>query len=280
VIAPFSTNTDGSDLRTAWITDPTLQIAANTLAGLSIGWTATTGQVIQNGGAKMWYSTGTGKNADAATAAPTLSTAQTTAFNIAIEYEFAGVNQVGLIIGDSLSDGYFTSATLLALDTYHQQYSQRAGIPIIATADYGSNSNEWTTYTQERWQRLIASGHTIDFAVVEIGSNDANNGATLAAFQGYVASIVANIKSLGINRIYFNTVAPRALTGTNETNRVAYNTWLASRPFGIRGVFDVDALLSDPATPANLRSGYAGGDTVHWSPYAHFRASLAWAPIG
>lgn len=280
VIAPFSTNADGSDLRTAWITASGSQIAANTLAGLSIGWTATSGQVIQNGGAKMWYSTGTGKNADAATAAPALSTAQTTAFNIAIEYEFAGTNQVGLVIGDSLTDGYFTSATLLALDTYHQNYSQRASIPIITTADYGSNANEWVTLSQERWQRILASGHTIDFAVVDLGSNDANNGATLAAFQGYVSSIVANVRSLGINRIYFNTIAPRALTGTNETNRVAFNTWLASRPFGIRGVFDVEALLADPAALASLRSGYAGSDTVHWSQLAHQRASLAWAPIG
>jgi lysophospholipase L1-like esterase len=124
--------------------------------------------------------------------------------------------------------------------------------------------------------RWANSGLTIDFAVIELGSNDANGSVALGTYQANMAAIIANVRALGIRDIYVNTVTPRSLTTTPEAIRVSYNSWLKAHPFGVLGCHDAAEAVQDPAAVTALRTDYAlSGDTVHWSVDGHQRVGNA-----
>jgi hypothetical protein len=146
-LGAFSTAADGaSETVTAWVTDSALQLNANTMHIVAMGWTTSATQTARGTGL-IWYTSGAGKNADAATASPSLSTASNVQLGyIALEYEFSGSQRVGIALGDSLTEGYGAATnTILNAGTWHQRFSQRTGIPMCSSGVFGSQTSAWTS---------------------------------------------------------------------------------------------------------------------------------------
>lgn len=270
--------TGATDTVSAWVTDPTLQFVAGQGSMLAIGWTSAA-TTYASGAVAMYFSSGAGKNTDAGVAAPSLTFATSPRLTWRVEYEFAGSTSIGIVWGDSLTEGYdpdnTTTANLTMNKTWHQLVSQRMGIPICVSGWYGSATSSWTAVANNIYQQWVNSGLTIDFVIIDLGSNDASGGAGLATYQANLALIVGIAKTLGIPNVYLCTIAPRGLTGTPETNRLAYNAWLRTHPLDVQGVFDFDLALAASLGGSALASGYGCSDGVHWTPVGHHVAANA-----
>lgn len=269
--AAFSTAADGSEYVGPWITDAAAQFQPNVYHLLSMGWTT----AAANGGrsnAKYWFLSGAGAAAKAGQANPgAMSNTSVTAFDMRIEYEADTIGAVLYVVGDSNSEATSAqSATSPAVPQIwcHQALFGRKGAAVnaarggAATVDL-RNSASW------EWTR-IGTDVTPDCAVIDLGTNDCQQGRALTTYQQYYGEIVALLRSrFGANLpIYGSTVPPRNFatdtTGNaNEALRISYNTWLRSLPLGLAGILDFDKALRDPANERQLLALYAGPDGLH-----------------
>lgn len=254
---------------TAWVTDPLLQFSSpGTLYTISHTWSKTAGSVCYYGSGGSWYST---TMADSTATAPTFTYFAGVAFNMTLEYEFVGSNKIGVATGDSIAEGYGARFNFMS---WHQQFSMRSGMPMCMSADWGSQTSDWSggAVTEPRWKRIKDAGLDIDFAINALGTNDASVSNAIGNFQTNIAGISARMRSeWAVRDIYLATIVAAGRTGTPETTRAAYNTWLRSgQPFEA-GVFDFADLL-DNGTALRTDSSMDG---LHWNPTGHYRASRA-----
>lgn len=267
---PFSTPPTGDVYVTDWNDDPTAQIAAGGAYLVSMGWTKDGGDFpLRYGAGGMFYST---TASDATVLSPTLTTADNVAFSVSLEYEFEGANRVGIAIGDSLTEG---AKAGLNLNSYHQRLSRRIGSPIALSAAYGSQTYQWATApnASDAFQRIDDADLNLDFAIIALGSNDANSSIDLATFQSRLTTIIARVKArFGVHDVYLCTVAPRNFAEGPEAVRVAYNQWLATLSYPL---IDIADEVADPANPIALRPDSNAGDGTHWSSMGNWRAQKA-----
>lgn len=273
-IGAFTSPADGSSTVTGWVTSPSAQIAPNTITLLSMGWTKANSTTIVNGSGSMFYNSGA-SGAGSQNAGTIV--AQNIAFGIMLEYEFVGSKRSGLAVGDSLTEG---KGAGFGFQTWHQVLSRRTKTPIAATGAFGRSAYQFQSPTIEAWQRIINAGLTLDFAVVQLGTNDIAAGTDLPTMQASIGNIVGILRTqLGIREVYFNNIAPRGdFSSAQETQRQSYNTWLQGQPFGIAGVFDVSSRLESAVGAASLRADSDLGDHVHWTTTGNWRAAQAVNP--
>lgn len=269
----FASPADGSDFVTDWVTAVPAQLAANDLQLVSMGWTKATTTNIRNGPGTMWFGT---NDADAGSMTPAgFGPASNIAFAVAIEYEFTSGQRIGLALGDSLTEGQAAGGTL---NLWHQRLSRRIGAPVALTAASGTTSGQWVSPSAPAWSRLENAGLTIDYAIVQLGVNDAFNSVTLAAYQANMRWIISRLRTtLGIRDIYLVNIAPRGATAGSaiENSRVALNTWLNAGPTEARAVFDVDAAVASGIAANTIRADADSGDGLHWSSVGQWRAAHA-----
>jgi lysophospholipase L1-like esterase len=217
VLAGFSVPVDGTDYVSPWIDDPAQQFAPGVDKLLSWGTAITaTGTGYTRGGATqatLVGANGSATSANVSSGGVSITKAHVLG-DVRMEYEFVGANPVGLFIGDSITDGNgdgdLTSGQngTLPHETWPGAGALKNGFCAINLGISSANSSG-TFSALSKWSFTRADLATTvpDFAVIALGANDL--GSTAATIQGWQATVIANVKSLGIKRIYLATVTPR-----------------------------------------------------------------------
>jgi hypothetical protein len=161
--------------------------------------------------------------------------------DVRIEYEFVGENPIGLYLGTSLTAGLMTLGGVYVFgnagsdESWPQAVGLRlghgistSGVPGAVTATFTqgggnvySTNRAWSRFLDPTYPTLVwTGGCTPDYAVIDLGGNDANPAigtVSLATFQANIAAIIAVLNALGIYRIFICTVPPLAPnTGFNS----------------------------------------------------------------
>jgi len=279
-LAPFTTPTDGSEFVSAWVTDPAAQLPSDHISLLSFGYSMASTQMVGSGQSRWFFSNGGGITAKGQAGATTVTAMGHYAqpyWDIRIEYDFAGPNPIGLVLGDSLSAPLNSVGNgMVSYEAWHQLAASRARIPVMGSGQAGASINILSDPTSFVVSRAIGLGINYDFVVLEFGSNDVAAGTPLAVIQPFYATAVSWLKNtVGIKNVLLTTIAPRGLATTPESNRVALNAWLRAAPYGCPLAVDFDRILADPADPTNLRAEYKTPDGVHWTVSGHGAAAAA-----
>jgi lysophospholipase L1-like esterase len=113
------------------------------------------------------------------------------------------------------------------------------GFPYVTFARASDRLAYWVGATgrdYSRLQQLAATGAST--VIIALGINDTSTGATAAATEGYMTTLISQIHALGISNVIITTLTPYATstddyaTTTNQTTnvdnsvRVAYNDYV------------------------------------------------------
>ena len=258
-LAGFVTAADGSEYVSAWVTDPAAQISADKHSLLSVGWSCTASQTnVRTSGTCYWNqggSTGGGN-----TLLSSASFILNGIYDIWVEYEFVGSNPVTLYIGDSLTQGFASARPVF--DAYPTMHANANGALAVVAGFNGTVTAEWLTPSD--WKYAKWAGLTIDNVVLMMGTNDNNSSVAVATIQANLLTIIANLRAMGVKRIFVGTLPPRNYSaGALETGRSTLNTWLRALPANVLGCFDFDRATRNPTTPLNIDTDFNSGDNTH-----------------
>ncbi len=273
---PGTLATSGTtDLTTPWITNAG-EITPRTPFVLSVGLTASAG------GSGIMMSDIYGGMQFGATSTTQAGVAVPVAgynyagfpLDIRMEYEVLATAKdlVAFVIGASGESGYSGSGDLSssaralndAVDAWPSVWASQQGYHVTNAGLFGSATTDWTSGSGRPYTRFDLATTVPDIAIIgSQASNDINLGTSVSTIVSNYYTIVANLKALGIKRIFGLTIPPRNLAGANETNRIAFNAFMRAIPDGLEDVFDVDLALRDPTARASLLSDLVSADTVH-----------------
>lgn len=216
---------DSSVVWSSWITDAGQQFAA--LTDKVIGWghsNANTGTGVAYGDSTQFYrAAGNGNAGNATLTSPTLTTQGL--LDIVIEYEMASTGQIALAVGDSNTIGYTPSAPPLfpsagAGALPHEAWpgvaGELGGFAAVNIAVGSTTLTEFATTYPRLWDRLNLASVPFDFAVICLGTNGLSD-ANLSQFVTDFLAINAKLRTLGIKRIFWTDIPPRALTAQFST---------------------------------------------------------------
>ncbi|WP_368497966.1 SGNH/GDSL hydrolase family protein [Herbiconiux sp. A18JL235] len=256
-----------------WIDPGTQLVAAHTPYLLSIGFTAPAGATLATNPGLSWLATGVGASTDAAAIGTPRAerSADLSYFDVWIEYEFAGDAPVLLSIGHSLNaPGTLSPAehpTRGEQTAWPQQWAISNDAVAVSLAAPGSLSSLFAGGS-ELWQQY-GDDLEPDIVTVWAASNDIARGRQLADIQNDWGAVVTRVRTLWPDAtVYAMTEPPRALSGAEESTRLAWNAWLSTLPYGIDRVVDADFLLRDPQQPDRLRSD-VDADGIHFTARGH-----------
>lgn len=230
------TPADGSEWISPWISE---QLSAGTQYLLSLGFTAATGQ-------RLYYHVGNSwSNASAASAADLTAGGGSglPVLDVWIEAETLSGTPVVASIGDSIACGVGAKSSVA--DSWIAKYAwDRRALPVHWGGSSETLSNSLNA-GDPKWARWPETAKA-DAVIVALGSNDIfGAGTTLGTLQTQLAQLAPILKAYVSDTIHLGTITPRtAVTGTQEDTRRGYNTWLRSRPLGVRDVFDFAAAVS------------------------------------
>ncbi|TCJ41406.1 SGNH/GDSL hydrolase family protein [Parafrankia sp. BMG5.11] len=202
------------------------------------------------------------------------------AFLTGVEVEAAPKSRVILAFGDSITDGYLSSA-----DT-NRRYPDRLADRLIARSgsrspnviNAGISGNRLladgriATMGQSalgRFDRDVLSVPGVSHVIVLEGINDIGVGGavppTTADLIGAYRQLIARARSQGI-KVIGGTLLPYEGAAyfheNGEVVRQALNAWI--RQSGeFDGVIDFDAALRDPTNPRRMRVEFQAGDWLH-----------------
>jgi hypothetical protein len=222
---------------TSWFTPPNTAVAY-ALQGLSIGITSSVDSKMNFSSSPGWTwhgATGAGCAAAAGNAAAPAGTGTASPYlsvlDIRLEYEFVGDNQIGFFVGTSITSGWIgTSGTAFGHmgpdNTWPHIAALRLGHHAINGGVGGATAANFTSTSALAWTRFdlganVNSGVSCvpDYAVIDLGVNDCFAGPVgfgaattlcpdLATFQANIQTIIANLQTAGITRIYICTQPP------------------------------------------------------------------------
>lgn len=213
----FTAPTDGTDYVSEWVTDSAKQFVKGKGIVLSWGVTAPTGgSGVGQGWRQAWAVTSGSGSALAGSQNPAGAFVSGTVLlgDIRLEYEFSGVQEIGLFIGDSISAGQGDGniANDYPSTLYHETLvgaaEQRGGFAAINAGIPGSGAGLWGASTNWCWTRLDLATTVPDFAVIELGTNDVGSGATLSNIQATTLGYIQRLRGLGVSRIFLCTIPP------------------------------------------------------------------------
>lgn len=223
-----------TELVTPWFTPPAGAVAY-AFQGVSMGFTCgTDGKMnIDEVPGWTWHSaTNTGQASSAGNAAvPTGGTASPyiVPFDIRMEYEFVGRNQIGWVLGTSLTNGFLQTTGTAAPyghmgpdNMWTQMAGNRLGHNLINGGIGGGSLASYTTSTSRlSWTRFndpttgtLFGGTFPDYAVIDMGINDSSTNALapLATFQSNYQTLIGQLQSAGFSKIVACTVPAGFLT--------------------------------------------------------------------
>jgi hypothetical protein len=214
VLNSFTTNADGTEFVTPWVTDPTLMPTPYTPYLFSFGWTSSATQVGKS--SNWWaFTSGAGSSANAGnqTLAGVTTTDSAPILSFRIEYEVATAQPVGMVLGDSLSECDTGGASVPLFASWPQAYALQVGAPMSQVAFGGRQTADFANPATRYWTCWSTLGLNVDYAIIALGMNDLTAGVGLGTFQTNYATIVAALRAAGINRIYGSTIIPRSQAG-------------------------------------------------------------------
>lgn len=283
-VADGGTATSGTEFVSAWITNSAHQFQANTHT--MVGWNFSStggGNGLAVKASRYGYRNNTAGAASSISVSSGANYVTTTgAFDVRIEFEFVGTNPVGLFIGASNDEGFIsgtgvgsvaineeTNAYITPQESWPGVFGLRNNALWVNAAICGATETPFMASNRLAITRFDLATTIPDFAVINLGANSILAGTAVATVQSNVSTVVGVVRGLGIKRIFLTTMQPAALSGTNETNRQTYNTWVRSVPMGVNGILDFDFLLRDPANTVNLRPEFALADNAHIKKIGH-----------
>ena len=224
VPAPGATELGTTEYVSPWVSSSTFALSPNTFYGLTFGFTCA-GVQVNNSLTPGWSWVGTGSAAAALAAAAPGTTAQPYSqyLDVRMEYEFAGTNEVGLFIGNSLTSGWLNTITgssgqghMGTDNTWPQQAALRLGHHAmnggIGAAGLATGPAPFASVANLAFTRFFApeSGSTAfaslpDYAVIDNVVIDATAQVSLGTYQAAMLSLIARLRTLGIPRIYVAT---------------------------------------------------------------------------
>lgn len=228
----FAVPVDGTDYVSPWVTAPALQFVKDQPTLLS--WdtaTAATGTGLGQSVRQVYHLGGSTGAANLATLAPVGGTITGAAAlgDLRIEYEYLGVEETILFVGDSITQGASTgneAATnqgVLHHEAWPGVAGAKGGYTPINAGISSTVTGGWTDPSALSWTRLDLATTIPDACVIALGSNDILN-VPLATIQANYQSICDYVRSIGIPRVFVATVMPR----TDQTGRQGYLTATAA----------------------------------------------------
>lgn len=175
--------------------------------------------------------------------------------------EGAATAKCPLFVGDSIGNGAVDTAysTIPALGTGGFMIRAVTGKAGMVNVAIGGDIIGGFYQANGSLYRLAAARHCTS-GIIEYGTNDFNGGSTAAAVESIVLTVGAEMRRLGLPKVFVCTVVPRVsstdgfattanqtpLNAGNEAQRVLYNTWVrAGCPI-------------DPTTKAAVAVGTSG----------------------
>lgn len=167
-------------------------------------------------------------------------------FDARLEYEFPARQradgrpevEVGLLVGDSVAMGLAQDVTLIpGLIASHETWAGQAALrnkfalinaAIPATRLANGAGTGWTQVTTRAhdWLARFDLTTTIpDFAIIALGLNDCSAGTSEATQRDALQTIIANLRSFGIKRLYVATIIPGGATLPRTNDLVAPTTF-------------------------------------------------------
>lgn len=230
----FSTPADGSEYVTPWFN---AEVKAGTTYLLSLGMTASSVTAVQSITSAWKYELSSIYGATQNISWPLTTTAP---LDFWVEAEVPADTPIVAEVGSSSSVG--SKATYPILESPLSLYCLSVGALPMHYAHSGSTLEIWEDQDAPKWQKYQECARP-SALFLSLGSNDLFGSRTLAEIQESAKVVVGIAKILATDNIYATTVEPRN-TG-DETKRRQYNTWLKTKPLGIRDVFDRSAAISN-----------------------------------
>lgn len=134
---------------------------------------------------------------------------------------------------------------------------------VQVNALYASAASAWASPTYTGWLRQATGSGLYDGAALALGANDIKGGQTLSQLQASYTACITNLRAIVGNTVplYAVTVMAESMTGSTETVRLQFNSWLTSLPAGITEVIDFDSAMRSSAT--NALDTALTCDTIH-----------------
>lgn len=207
-----------------------------------------------------------------------------------IEYEYADATVPNvLFLGHSYVDGAQFSATAGQYGQpsgFAQKVSRRQKLAATVNALSTSKMTDWangTTISNKFDILTVAQGYAFDSIVVMLGGNDIVNESTtpstatmLSRFQAVVNAIITRYPGVPI---FACTNTPfgasgdttygsggKTVTAAMITAQDGFNAGLFSTIRGLAGVFDLEAVMRDPANTRRPLAAFLGSDNIHPNP--------------
>lgn len=210
--------TDGSRVWSNWFeSDP---IVPEIEKVLSWGELTSGAQNLANGNAYQGVNGGVATDFASATLTGKNIGPNALDLDVVMEYEFDEPTQTGLFVGDSNTVGYNPTAPALIVNggagaLPHESWPAIAGslggFAAVNISVGSATPNDFATALPALWTRVDLASLDLAFAVVSLGTNGINT-INDTQFMGFFVQINANLRALGVDRIYWTTVPPRGLT--------------------------------------------------------------------
>lgn len=264
--------TKAVDTVTPWVEDASNQFHRGIPRVICIGYTGSAASEV------VYISAGgfSAKTADTNAGQAAAPTDKLVLFDWRIEYEYEALNSahqpIVVAIGDSITEG-FVGQTGLSADmheTWVGAAGLRCGYPTINLGIRSAfSSGEGALSFDPRysagtwkWKRVDLATEVPDIAILALGTNDL--GLTAVQYKEATTRIIEYVRAtLGIPRIYLNTIIPRDVL-EHEAVRLENNEWIRSNPAGVSGICDMDRAIALQAS-----SNPVTGDPVFINEYPH-----------
>lgn len=190
-------------------------------------------------------------------------------FEVWIEAETPAVTPVVAVLGSSSETG--VGAARPVVDSVISRWAREHGALPVHYAHSGDAMAESMDSSAHKWTRWAHLDRP-DSVLFDFGSNDIYIGATLAELQARheaVTKIVADV----ISPVQYGGTIFRRASG-EAASRVAYNSWLLTKPNLLREVFDFSAAIGSPPNPAFDADGIHLNDAGHSAILAKITSPL------
>jgi lysophospholipase L1-like esterase len=282
-LTAFTTADLQDELVTDWVTDPAAQTEPNRLMQVGFGYIGnTSGMLMSRGYQGMFY---TSQKNDAGVAAPSpLFQADVGVFDVVFEYEANTDAPRVLVVADSLTQGRNASgvAGLGGAGSWCTLWGSRSNALVTNAALSGSTLENWQNTSAWKLTRWAAADW--DAVVVALGTNNIENGDTLATIKTrYAATLSALRTTASCQRIFAGTIPPRVYSGDDAAKqviRLAFNDWIETLPLGITGTFRIDQPVINPASTNTLLPTVNTGDGTHINTLGQSRMANVVPSVG
>jgi hypothetical protein len=253
----------GAQYVSDWVTDPALQFQAGQLHLFSQGYTNSNAGTVGSGQMGVTFAViNNGGMAQAGLqAAPAgITSAIGQEIDRFIEYEFVAVGKVsvGVVISDSTGVGVSSTGVPVRPDQiWGARAAQSLGCPIMLGGMSGYSTSNFATPTNGVFSRLglmtTADPDRIipDFAILSIGVNDVAAVQNDSNTMTNIYTIAANLRALGIARIFITTPMQRLKNGI--TGFFSQGTLAVAAAIG-----DTSITTTVPIAPDTALGSYLG----------------------